>query len=336
LGKLSKAFEKQNKASQKANSEKVLSFSRLQEPTSSNAHEKAADSEIPPEHKLDPILMCLHEPNSIWAEQIRILKTRLLFPKDGKVQKMLMVTSAMPGEGKSVVASNLAISIAQNVNEKVLLIDCDLRRPTVHKLFGYGRVTGLGDYLSHKTSLPEIFMNTPVDRLKIVTAGRSLKNATELITSPRMLELLSELRDRYSDWYVIIDAAPPAFAAEANALTRQTDGVLVVIKHGHTGRHLLSNIVNLVGKERIVGIVLNWFQKPFIASRGYHRYAAILPTIITRKRINLRIEVRFPECRAHSKQHRYRNNNCLAFAELISATFKKQLGLFFYLIFSII
>ena len=132
------------------------------------------------------------------------------FPPGGsRHQGPLLVTSALPGEGKSFVASNLALTIAQNIDKHVLLIDCDMRRPTVHRIFGYENLPGLSNYLLGDATLPELLIRTGNNHLSILPGGPAPSNPAELVSSNRMLALLREVRSRYDDRYIIIDSRRP-------------------------------------------------------------------------------------------------------------------------------
>ena len=111
------------------------------------------------DNKFNENLVTILQPHSFESEQFRMLKSHLLFPVSGTPPRSLMVTSALPGEGKSFVSANLAISIAQNINEYVLLVDCDLRRPTIQRNFGIGDTPGLSDYLSENISLSSVLIS---------------------------------------------------------------------------------------------------------------------------------------------------------------------------------
>jgi len=221
---------------------------------------------------IDINTVALLEPRSFEAEQFKILRTKLLFPASGKPVRTMMVTSAMPGEGKSFVAANLAVSIAQSIQEHVLIIDCDMRMPSIHKRFGFGKVPGLSEYLSRRTPFESLMLKTKVDKLNILPAGIPPDNPSELLSSQRMSDLLKEVKDRYSDRYIIIDSPPPKLTAETYAMSRQVDGILLVIKHGGTPRKMVSELVETIGKEKILGVVFNNLDMRLTNYLGYKKY----------------------------------------------------------------
>lgn len=220
-------------------------------------------------HGVDPTLVALLKPHSFEAEQFKILRTNILFPAEGKPPKSIMVTSALPGEGKSFVAANLAISIAQNINEHVLLMDCDIRRPCIQARFGFGDVPGLSEYLAEQTPLESIFLKTQIEKLTILPSGRPPHNPSELLSSARMQQLLSELKNRYSDRYIIIDSPPPKMTAETSAIARYVDGIVVVVRFGKTPQHEVVDLMDSIGKDKVLGLIVNRFD---VGTIGYGKY----------------------------------------------------------------
>lgn len=218
-------------------------------------------------------LVTVLRPGTYESEQFRMVKASLLFPDSGTPLTSIMVTSAIPYEGKSFVAANLAVSIAQNINEHVLLVDCDLRSPSIHGQFGFGDMPGLSDYLSDNASLPSVFLRTGIDKLRILPGGKPAKNAPELLSSKKMSHLLSELSSRYSDRYIIIDTPPPMLTAETRVIAGQVDGVVLVVGFRKTPRKLVLNLIDILGKEKILGVILNRYDVK-LASDEYHRYGA--------------------------------------------------------------
>jgi len=220
--------------------------------------------------KMDQSLVSLFNPQSFEAEQFKILRSNLLYPVTGNPPRSVMITSPMPGEGKSFVAANLAISVALNINRHVLLMDCDLRRPSVHSRFGFEDVPGLSDYLSNGVPLSDLLIRTSVDKLTILPAGQPPDNPSELLSSERMSELLAEATERYPNRLIILDSPPPALTAETSVLSRWVDGVIIVIKYGKTPRDGVSGVIDNLGKEKIIGAVMNNFE--VYSSQYYGKY----------------------------------------------------------------
>lgn len=223
-------------------------------------------------NNIDKNLVALLKPQSFETEQFKILRTNLLFPASGRSPRSIMVTSAVPGEGKSFVSSNLAISIAQSIQEYVLLIDCDIRRPCVHTRFGFGKVPGLSDHLVRGTSLNSLILKTAVNKLSILPGGRPPHNPSELLSSQQMSKLLQEVKNRYSDRYIVIDSPPPKLTAESAAISRQVDGVLIVVEHGRTPRNMVLDLMEIMGKDKILGVILNKLDMRFTNYYGLGKY----------------------------------------------------------------
>jgi exopolysaccharide/PEP-CTERM locus tyrosine autokinase len=218
--------------------------------------------------KIDKNLVALLNPQSFEAEQFKILRTNLLFPVSGKKPRSIMVTSAAPGDGKSFVAANLAVSVATHVNWNVLLVDCDLRRPSVHSQFGFGDVPGLSDYLSNGRELPSLLLRTAVEHLTILPGGRPPSNPSELLSSERMAAFIDEVAKRYKDRLIILDSPPPKLTAESTALARYVDGILLVVKYASTPRDSAVELINKLGKDKILGAIVNNFDA---GSSRYHK-----------------------------------------------------------------
>jgi exopolysaccharide/PEP-CTERM locus tyrosine autokinase len=217
----------------------------------------------------DQNLITFHSPNSVEAEIFKVLRTNLLFPSEGKPPKSILVTSALPGDGKSFVSANLAISLAMGVEDHVLLMDADIRNPSIDLMFRIGNVQGLSDYLTVGSNVAENLVKTAINKLTILPAGRPPHNPTELLTSQKMKTLLDEVKNRYDDRYIIVDSAPPALASETAAIAKYVDGILIVIKAGKTPKKEIDGIVEQLGQEKILGVVLNYSDQ---ASKKYYGY----------------------------------------------------------------
>ncbi len=219
-----------------------------------------------------PTLVTLSDPQSFEAEQFKILRTSLLFPITGKPPRTILVTSAVPGEGKSFISGNLAVSIAQNIEEHVLLMDCDIRRPCLHTRFGFDEVPGLSEHLTRNIPLSSLILKTQVSKLSLLPAGSPPPNPAELLSSEPMADLVDEVKGRYTDRYIIIDSPPPKYTAETAALARHVDGILLVVNSGKTPRDLIEEVVESLGKDKILGIVMNRFDFRGSKYYGYAEY----------------------------------------------------------------
>jgi len=273
LGKINDALKKSDKERKVPASTKKASTFKVYD---RKAKEKESSDVIKTVFKnrdIDKNLVSLLEPQSFEAEQFKHLRTNILFPVSGKLPRSIMVTSAVPGEGKSFVASNLAVSIAQNIDEHVLLVDCDIRKPTIHNNFGFDDVAGLSEYLSKGTSLSSLLLKTEINKLTILPGGIPPENPSELVSSNQMSKLLKEVNSRYSDRYIIIDSPPPHLTSETSVIARQVDGILIVVKAGSTGRELVEELLEMMGKEKIIGVVVNWLDMSSMKYYGYNKYS---------------------------------------------------------------
>jgi polysaccharide biosynthesis transport protein len=204
------------------------------------------------------------------AEAYRVLRTNLVFSKLTESVRSLVVTSAATGEGKTTTAANLATILARQ-GQRTLLIDCDLRRPQLHRVFRIAREPGFVELITGQASADEVVHESGTDLLSIVPCGKSDPAAVELLGSARMRRCLEELSRRFD--MLIIDAPPVLVAADAAAIGATADGILLVIKAGRTTRndvrYAFQQLTTVGG--RVVGSVLN---DPNGAIEGYGSYYA--------------------------------------------------------------
>lgn len=211
------------------------------------------------------------------AESFRVLRSKILFPHGGKTRpKTIMVASSAPEEGKSFVSVNLAVAIAKGLDQHALLVDCDLRRPSLAGLLGLleGNNRGLAEYLQEQSDLPELICRTSVGKLSVLPSGSVPQNPAELLTSTRMSRLVNELSGRYSDRLIIFDSPPFQVASESLVLAKKVDGVVLVVRYGKSDRAKIKTMVETIGKERIIGIVFNGQKESFIKKRMFDPYGS--------------------------------------------------------------
>ncbi len=187
-------------------------------------------------------------------EQYRRLAAALHHAQGATGIKIVMIASALPGEGKTLTAANLALTLSESYRRSVLLIDGDLRRPTLHTIFRIDNSAGLIDGLMASTErrLPVRQVSTD---LAILPAGKPSSDPMAGLTSDRMRRLLDEARMNF-DW-VIIDTPPVALLPDANLLASMVDGAVLVVKAGETPYDLVKRAVESIGRQRILGTVLN-------------------------------------------------------------------------------
>lgn len=182
----------------------------------------------------DPNLITLSDPRSPAAEAYRALRTNLMFSSVDRALRALVVSSAAPGEGKSTAAANLAVTLAQG-GQRTVLVDCDLRKPSQHTLWGLANENGLTTMLLEASALDRPPLQaTALERLSILTSGPLPPNPADVIGSHRMDEAIASLRAQAD--YIIFDAPPVLAATDASLLALKTDGLLLVLRAGVSRR----------------------------------------------------------------------------------------------------
>lgn len=187
-------------------------------------------------------------------EQYRRLAAALHRTQEGSGVKVVMVASAIAAEGKSLTAANLAMTLSESYRRKVLLVDADLRRPALHKLFGIERTAGLFEALEAVEEGPVTLCKLS-PRLTLLPAGQPTPDPMGGLTSPRMRWLLDEARDRF-DW-IVLDTPPIGVLPDAHLLAAMVDAALLVIQADATPYYLVQRAADAIGRERVLGAVLN-------------------------------------------------------------------------------
>jgi capsular exopolysaccharide synthesis family protein len=224
----------------------------------------------PPEEEA-PILIV--RPETIAAEEFRKLKTQI-FHRLPNPPHFILVTSTLPQEGKTMVAVNLALAISQEIHKKAILIDGDLRKPSIH-LEEHPNPKGLSDYLLNQAPLFEILLNTGEEGLQIIPGGSSTRKSAELIGSRKMSELFISLRELRDDTYVIIDSSPIISTAEPTLLSKLVDGIILVVMGGRASKEFVRRAVKSIDHQKIIGIVLNQIDmnpSSYYYSKYYYGY----------------------------------------------------------------
>lgn len=198
---------------------------------------------------IDEHIVSFHDSSSPIGEQYKILRTNIQSLKFEKNYKTFVITSSINKEGKTITAINLAIAMAQDVNNKsVLLIDADMRKGTVAKYLGLNRSPGLSEVLREKTGEDAVLINPDVDNLTIMLSGKAIKNPSELLNSKTMEQLLSSLRTRFD--YIFIDSPPVMPLTDACILGSMADGVILVMQAGRTQRETVNYVENRLYQAR--------------------------------------------------------------------------------------
>ncbi len=187
-------------------------------------------------------------------EQYRKLAATLHHAQEERGIQVVMTASSLPSEGKSLTAANLALTFSESYQRRVLLVDADLRRPTVQRLFGVATINGLDEGLKAEHDRP-MALTRLSERLWVLPAGRPDPDPLSGLTSDRMKRLVAEARSKF-DW-VIIDTPPVSLLPDANLLAANVDGVLLVVRAGKAPFQLVKRTVDTIGHDRILGIVMN-------------------------------------------------------------------------------
>jgi protein-tyrosine kinase len=219
--------------------------------------------------KLSDSLVTLSSPDSADAENFKLLRSQILFPRGRQVPRCILVTSTFPGEGKTFVACNLAASLAVSVDESVLLVDADMRKSAIHRIFGLRNVLGLRDYLIGDKRFDEVVLKSGIEKLSIVLAGVIPPNPSELISSNMMARFLEDARTTYKDRFIIIDSPPAQIIPESKFLSNFVDGIIFVVLAQKTQRDDTLKAIEGLGRDKILGVVFNGYDQ---ARKQYHKY----------------------------------------------------------------
>jgi capsular exopolysaccharide synthesis family protein len=193
-----------------------------------------------------------------YTEAYKILRTQIQQRLRERGWNSLAITSAGINEGKTLTAINLAISLAMEVNHTVLLVDADLRHPSVHKYFGFETKLGLSDYLTTDVPLSELLVHPEnVPRFVILPGGTPLSNSSEMLNSPKLVRLVEELKTRYPSRIILFDLPPLLSAADTLAFSPYVDAALLVIEDGKTQAQDLKDATGLLQGTTLIGSVLN-------------------------------------------------------------------------------
>ena len=204
-------------------------------------------------------------------EYYRFLKTQILHRMEKNGWNCLLITSALPGEGKTLTAINLGITLAREITKTVLLMEADLRNPSIAELLQISVQKGLANYLMEEDCpLSECLVNPGFERLVILPAGKIVQDATEIMGSPKMQSLLQEVKNRYKDRYILIDSPPLLTFADALTLSPYVDAVLLVVEVYKTTIDQVKRALELLERP-LLGIVLNKAAMP--EKPGYYSYS---------------------------------------------------------------
>lgn len=210
------------------------------------------------------------------AEEYRLIKRPLLLNAFGENRNkinnanLILVTSSLPGEGKTFTAVNLALSIAAERDKTVLLVDADVVKPALSRLFGVEDRPGLIELLEHEATFAEVLLRTDIPKLTLLPSGRRHSHATELLASEAMVQLAGDMSRRYPDRVIIFDSPPLLATTQASVLATHVGQVLLVVESESTPQYIVKEAVEMLSGCALVGCVLNKTTQGF--GLGYYYY----------------------------------------------------------------
>jgi protein-tyrosine kinase len=229
------------------------------------AYAEAPSSEHVEEAVLNPLLVAALEPHSLAAEHYRSLRGRIAQLERDQAVRIIQVTSPAKGDGKTVTALNLALTMAQEFQRRVLVIDADLRYPRVHELLGLDAGPGLVDVLTGDASLADALVELPALHMTVLRAGRPYDRPAEMLGSAPMRRLLDSLRSQFDR--IVVDSAP-AVVSDPVSIAPIVDGLLLVVRAGVTTKPAIARALGSLASSRLLGLVFNESTAPLEASYG--------------------------------------------------------------------
>lgn len=208
------------------------------------------------------------------AEEYRLLKRPVLMNAFGKGSDLIengnlvVVTSALPGDGKTFTSLNLAMSIAQEQDRTVLLIDADLTQRSLSRLLGMADARGLTDLLLDQVGVADVIGRTNVPKLRVIPSGTPSPDVTELLASEQMESLVAELASRYDDRIILFDTPPLLSTSQAQVLTHFAGQTLMVVREGKTPQSAIDDALDMLDDDKVVGMVLNYCAR--VGGSGYY------------------------------------------------------------------
>jgi non-specific protein-tyrosine kinase len=196
-------------------------------------------------------------PDAPELEPYRVLRTRILQAAEKKGGNTMMITSALPREGKTVTAINLALTFSKTYLQTAMLVDCDLRQQRVHEVLGFESGLGLGDYLTDGCPVSDMIVWPGVEKLTLISGGKTVSESSELLGSPAMKALVEDMKNRYPNRYIFFDLPPVLAGADALAFAPLVDHILFVVRADVTPLPEVQKALEMLPKEKVIGLVLN-------------------------------------------------------------------------------
>jgi non-specific protein-tyrosine kinase len=191
------------------------------------------------------------------SRYFKIVRTQIQQRMRANGWNTLMVTSVHPGEGKTFTSINLAAMFAKEFDQTVLLVDADLRKPSIHRYLGYESTSGLGDYLLGAKELSQIIAWVGVEKLTVISGGENFEQRAEVLNSPRMRSLVTEMKHRYQDRYLFFDVPPVLESADAMVFSELVDAIVLVVREGKTPMPDIRKALEYLPANKFLGYVMN-------------------------------------------------------------------------------
>lgn len=230
--------------------------------------------------RVEPRLVAITQPNSSYCEEYRSLRTHVLHKSQRQKLQSIVVASVNPSEGKSVTALNLSWLLAQTDGVKCLIIDSDLRMPSLADYIGIEADKGLSHVLTGSATLAESIIRLEPSGLHILAGGDARNDVAEMISGPKFKEILAEARGMFD--YVIIDAPPLGIFTDATVLINHSDGAILVVRANRTKCSVVERVLEPIPKDRMLGVVLNQSEDVLEESHynyGYYNYKRLGETV---------------------------------------------------------
>jgi len=199
-------------------------------------------------------------PNQKEMDAYKVLRTKILNRTWVTGGNLIMITSALPGEGTTLTAINLAFTFAREFKEDTLLVDCDLKKRSIHEVLGFKNDKGLVDHLLGDCPAGDLFVCPGIENLTLISGGRTTNESSEIIASSRMKDLVVDMKNRYPEGYIFLDVPPILTSADALAFVPLVDHVLMVVQADKTPMKEVNKAAQLIPKKKLLGLVLNRYR----------------------------------------------------------------------------
>ncbi|MCX7857682.1 MAG: AAA family ATPase [Deltaproteobacteria bacterium] len=272
MEKLKKAMERIKDKEEKEKKEEGLVIEPLTEkrveyyPPFTPVYTQSRKFTVDPYHLIKNKIVSI-DSNSPEIEYFKVLRTRILHHTKDKGWNTIMITSPLPKEGKTLTAINLAITFSKEFNHTVLLVDCDLRQQSIHKLMGIPNEKSLVDALVDDVPLQEIIVWPGIEKFTVISGSRTTQDASELLGSVKMQALLTEIKTRYPERYVFFDLPPLLNFSDGIAFAPFVDAIILVVMAGRTPLPDVQRALELIPREKFLGFVFN--KSKFLEETSY-------------------------------------------------------------------